>query len=210
MKREVQEAPFLWPLTSFPTFEAVYDPKICTEAPRETFTVFEGWLHPKHEMAQLKAPGQIRVLSRRHGGLQANSLLGGGCLGELGANVIFLGKPRKVTVSAPGKLCACHPAHSGRPGGERLETPHGPAAVGEILVAAPQLRQIGGILTMAILCENCKSFKYTCDPQMSQVCFGHCRAMEYPFLLGVSKEARPGAFTPPTHCKFFQDKEKVG
>ena len=61
---------------------------------------------------------------------------------------------------------------------------------------------------MAILCDDCKSFKYTYDPQMSKACFGHCRAIEYPFLLGVFKEARPGAFTAPTDCKFFQEKKK--
>ena len=30
---------------------------------------------------------------------------------------------------------------------------------------------------MAILCDDCKNFKYTYDPQMSKVCFGHCRAI---------------------------------
>ena len=48
LKKEVQEAPLLWPLTPIPTFEEVYDPKICTEASREISTIFEGWLHPKH------------------------------------------------------------------------------------------------------------------------------------------------------------------
>ena len=28
LKKEVQEAPLLWPLTPVPTFEEVYDPKI--------------------------------------------------------------------------------------------------------------------------------------------------------------------------------------
>jgi len=60
---------------------------------------------------------------------------------------------------------------------------------------------------MAILCEDCKSFKNTCDPQTSKVLFGHCRAVEYPFLLGVFKEARAGEFTAPTDCKFFQEKK---
>jgi hypothetical protein len=61
---------------------------------------------------------------------------------------------------------------------------------------------------MAILCDDCKSFKLSFDPQMSKVVFGHCRAIEYPFLLGVFKEARPGAFVAPTDCKFFQEKKK--
>lgn len=61
---------------------------------------------------------------------------------------------------------------------------------------------------MAILCEDCKSFKYSYDPQMSKVVFGHCRAIEYPFLLAVFKEDRPGAFTAPKDCKFFKEKKK--
>jgi hypothetical protein len=61
---------------------------------------------------------------------------------------------------------------------------------------------------MAILCDDCKNFKTTYDPQMSKVAFGHCRAIEYPFLLAVFKEARPGAFVAPTDCKFFQEKKK--
>jgi hypothetical protein len=61
---------------------------------------------------------------------------------------------------------------------------------------------------MAILCDECKSCKYTYDPQMSKVFFGHCRAIEYPFLLGVFKEAPAGAFTAPKDCKFFQEKKK--
>jgi len=61
---------------------------------------------------------------------------------------------------------------------------------------------------MAILCDDCKNIKYTYDPQMSKVLFGHCRAIEYPFLLAVFKEARAGAFTAPTDCKFFQEKKK--
>jgi hypothetical protein len=62
---------------------------------------------------------------------------------------------------------------------------------------------------MAILCEDCKSFQYTCDPQISKVLFGHCRAIEYPFLLGVFKDSQAGAFTAPKDCKFFQEKKKV-
>jgi len=61
---------------------------------------------------------------------------------------------------------------------------------------------------MAILCDNCKSFKQSLDPQVSEVLFGHCRAVEYPFLLGVFKKGRQGAFTAPTDCKFFQEKQK--
>ena len=61
---------------------------------------------------------------------------------------------------------------------------------------------------MAILCEGCQSLKYTYDPQISQVLFGHCRAIEYPFLLGIFKEARPGAFTAPKECKLFKEKKK--
>src|SRR5665254_5721 len=74
-KKEVQEAPLLWPLTPIPTFEEVYDPKICTEASREISTIFEGWLHPKHEMAKPEALGKIRVLECGHGGLQVNACL---------------------------------------------------------------------------------------------------------------------------------------
>ena len=52
------------------------------------------------------------------------------------ANVTFLGKPKNVTVSARGKLVRLHPAHSGRPGRQRLETYHRPAEIREILVTA--------------------------------------------------------------------------
>ena len=62
---------------------------------------------------------------------------------------------------------------------------------------------------MAILCDDCRNFKATFDPQMKQACFGHCRAIEYPFLLGIFKEARPGAFTAPSDCKYFQEKKKT-
>ena len=102
LKKEVQEAPLLWPLNPIPTFEEVYDPKICTEASREISTIFEGWLHPKHEMAKPEALGQIRVLECGHGGLQTNAMFGGGYLSELGANVIMVEPPggspiRKLT-----------------------------------------------------------------------------------------------------------------
>jgi hypothetical protein len=60
-----------------------------------------------------------------------------------------------------------------------------------------------------ILCEACRNYKRTYDPQISKVCHGHCRAIEYPFLLGIFKEARPGAFTAPTDCKYFQEKKKT-
>ena len=59
-----------------------------------------------------------------------------------------------------------------------------------------------------ILCEGCRNYKRTYDPQISKVLEGHCRAIEYPFLLGIFKEARPGAFTAPTACKYFQEKKK--
>jgi hypothetical protein len=59
-----------------------------------------------------------------------------------------------------------------------------------------------------ILCEDCRDFKRTYDPQISKVCYGHCRAMEYPFLLGIFKEARPVAFTAPKNCKYFHEKKK--
>ncbi len=59
-----------------------------------------------------------------------------------------------------------------------------------------------------ILCEGCRNYKRTYDPQISQVLHGHCRAIEYPFLLGIFMEARPGAFTAPTDCKYFQEKKK--
>jgi hypothetical protein len=61
---------------------------------------------------------------------------------------------------------------------------------------------------MAVLCEECQGFKPSFDPQMSQVVFGHCRVIEYPFLLCIFKEARPGAFTAPKDCKFFKEKKK--
>src|SRR4030043_1520231 len=93
LKKEVQEAPLLWPLTPIPTFEEVYDPKICTEASREISTIFEGWLHPKHEMAKPEALGKIRVLECGHGGLQVNAMQAGGYFGELGANVIMVEPP---------------------------------------------------------------------------------------------------------------------
>jgi hypothetical protein len=59
-----------------------------------------------------------------------------------------------------------------------------------------------------ILCEDCRDFKYTYDPQIAKVCYGHCRAIEYPFLLAIFKEDRPGAFTAPKDCKFFHEKKK--
>src|SRR5450759_2623834 len=93
LKKEVQDAPLLWPLIPIPTFEEVYDPKICTEASREISTIMEGWLHPKHEMAKPEALGKIRVLECGHGGLQANAMFGGAYLGELGANVIMVEPP---------------------------------------------------------------------------------------------------------------------
>src|SRR4030042_6071426 len=104
LKKEVQEAPLLWPLTPIPTFEEVYDPTISTEASREISTIFEGWLHPKHEMAKPEALGKIRVLECGHGGLQANAMQAGGYFGELGANVI-LGEPPGR--SAPPKPAGC-------------------------------------------------------------------------------------------------------
>ncbi|MBU4233798.1 MAG: hypothetical protein L6277_03730 [Desulfobacterales bacterium] len=61
---------------------------------------------------------------------------------------------------------------------------------------------------MAILCDDCKSLKPTYDLQVAKVLFGHCQAIEYPFLLGIFKEARLGAFTAPKDCKFFQEKKK--
>lgn len=59
-----------------------------------------------------------------------------------------------------------------------------------------------------ILCEDCKNYKRTYDPQISQVLHGHCRAIEYPFLLGIFMQERPGAFTAPSDCKYFQEKKK--
>ena len=59
-----------------------------------------------------------------------------------------------------------------------------------------------------ILCEDCRDFKRTSDPQISKVYYGHCRAIEYPFLLGIFKEAGPGAFTAPKNCKYFHEKKK--
>ncbi len=59
-----------------------------------------------------------------------------------------------------------------------------------------------------ILCEACRNYKRTYDPQISKVLYGHCRAIEYPFLLGIFMEARPGAFTAPTKCDWFQEKKK--
>ena len=59
-----------------------------------------------------------------------------------------------------------------------------------------------------ILCEDCRDFTRTYDPQISQVCHGHCQAIEYPFLLAIFREARPGAFTPPQECQYFKKKKK--
>lgn len=56
---------------------------------------------------------------------------------------------------------------------------------------------------MAILCEECKSFKSALDPEIGQVVFGYCRAWEYPFLQAVFKVDIPGAFQAPTECKLF-------
>jgi hypothetical protein len=105
LKKEVQEAPLLWPLTPIPTFEEVYDPKICTEASREISTIFEGWLHPKHEMAKPEALGKIRILECGHGGLQVNSMFGGAYMSELGANVIMVEPPGGSPIQA-GRLRA--------------------------------------------------------------------------------------------------------
>jgi len=59
-----------------------------------------------------------------------------------------------------------------------------------------------------ILCEDCQDFKRACDPQLSRVCFGHCQALEYPFLLTISKKARAGAFPPPKVCKYFHERKR--
>lgn len=60
----------------------------------------------------------------------------------------------------------------------------------------------------AVLCEDCRNFKYTYDLQMAKVCYGHCREIEYPFLLAIFKEERPGAFIAPKDCKYFMEKKK--
>ena len=52
------------------------------------------------------------------------------------ANVTFLGQTQELCRVGPGQARRLHPAHSGRPGRQRLETHHGPAQVREILVAA--------------------------------------------------------------------------
>lgn len=59
-----------------------------------------------------------------------------------------------------------------------------------------------------ILCEDCRDFKRTYDPQISLVCHGHCRAIEYPFLLAIFREPRAGAFTAPQECQYFREKKK--
>ena len=101
LKKEVQEAPLLWPLTPIPTYEEVYDPKICPEAQREISTIMEGWLHPKHEMAKPEALGKVRVLECGHGGFQVTAMQTGGYLGELGANVIMVEPPCPFACSLP-------------------------------------------------------------------------------------------------------------
>ncbi len=57
-----------------------------------------------------------------------------------------------------------------------------------------------------ILCEDCLDFRRCCEPHLAKVCFGHCQALEYPFLLAISKKARNGAFTPPRECKYFHER----
>ena len=42
LKKEVQEAPLLWPLTPIPPYEEVYDPRFCPETQREISNIFEG------------------------------------------------------------------------------------------------------------------------------------------------------------------------
>ena len=104
LKKEVQEAPLLWPLTPIPTFEEVYDPKICTEASREISTIFEGWLHPKHEMAKPEALGKIRVLECGHGGLQVQRHAGGRLPGRTGGQRHHGGTPRRLAHPQAGGL----------------------------------------------------------------------------------------------------------
>ena len=50
---------------------------------------------------------------------------------------------------------------------------------------------------MAILCDDCRNFKATFDPQMSKVAYGHCRAIEYPFLLPFSRKRGRAPSRPP-------------
>jgi len=47
---------------------------------------------------------------------------------------------------------------------------------------------------MAILCDDCKNFKYTYDPQMSKYCSA-LPAIEYPFLLAFSRKRGRGRST---------------
>ena len=68
-------------------------PRSAPKRPREISTIFEGWLHPKHEMAKPEALGKIRVLECGHGGLQVNAMLAGGYLAELGAKVVMVEPP---------------------------------------------------------------------------------------------------------------------
>ena len=63
---------------------------------------------------------------------------------------------------------------------------------------------------MAILCDDCKSFKQTFDPQMSKVLFGHCRAIEYPFLLGDFQGSAARGLHGSQRLQVLPRKEKVG
>lgn len=62
---------------------------------------------------------------------------------------------------------------------------------------------------MAILCDECKSFKPALDPEIGKAIHGYCRAWEYPFLQAVFKKELDGAFQVPTECKLFAQGKKV-
>ena len=58
-----------------------------------------------------------------------------------------------------------------------------------------------------ILCEECRGFKRIMDPHVSKLCYGHCRAVEYPYLTAIFKEERLGGFLPPTQCRYFKGRK---
>lgn len=63
----------------------------------------------------------------------------------------------------------------------------------------------------AILCEDCKNFKFALDAEIGKAVHGYCRAWEYPFLQAIFKKEVPGAFMPPTECKLYaKGKAKLG
>lgn len=59
---------------------------------------------------------------------------------------------------------------------------------------------------MSILCESCTHYRVCMFPTMTPHLHGYCDELEYPFTLGIFKEALPGAFTAPEKCDSHEEK----